>query len=156
MDEEQEKEFTPADLSRLRGLIRDIAYLADGDLANSGHPEAVFGPWRLMFRQMLEAAASYARAHPDAVSVEARNEVVEFIDTGWLDPDGAAVSPQPAALWQMLKDDLDAAGADTHDIDSGRGNPEAVALFADALDTAYKAGAGAPPSHGSRFTRTGK
>lgn len=156
MDEEKEKEFTAADMSRLRGIIRDIAYLADGDLANSGHPAAVFGPWRLMFRQMLEAAAAYDKAHPDAVSVEARDEVQEFLDSGWLDPDGLAVSPTPAALWQMLKNDLDAAGADTHDIDSGWGNPEAIALFADALDTAYKAGAGAPPSHGSRFTRTGQ
>jgi hypothetical protein len=155
MDEEQEeRQFTKTDLSNLRGLVRDIALLLDGDLSNSGHPAAMFGPFRLLLRQMLEAAAAYDIAHPDAVSVAARDEFREFRDSGWLDPDGVATVPNVIKITGEIGE-ITAAGFASGDFEAMTDVPLKITdLLADALDTAYKAGAGAPPSHGSRFARS--
>ena len=154
MEQEKEPEFTDHDRRQLRDFVRDIADLADQDLLNSGSPASAFGPWRLMFRQMLEAGMACAKTHPAAVSNDFPAKIQRILDSGILDPDGVAVTVPAGVLWTLIRDEMERAGVAVPDLWLGAAKEQVVDLLADALDTAYKSGAGAPPSHGSRFTRS--
>lgn len=148
MEGDSERVLTGGERDALLSLVTAVSVALDNDLQDTTDLSRLYGPFQLLLRDIVRVAVQFGTAHD--MQVTAR-QARELLDSGKLDPEGLASMPQAADVTRRVLDALEAKSVDTHDMYAWSGREIMQDVIADALDTAWKAAIGAPPSEGSKF-----